>query len=119
MLDLAVITWALGQIRDRQQQRRHVSVLVHQGVFLGSVGTNESIPVTGSGAFYVAPLSTSEPTGASAVPESAFPGPLFYFVKVTNLGRRDVSITHVWVDGNPPGGGDAAPAATAGPAAPR
>lgn len=35
------------------------------------------------------------------MPESAVTGPLFYFVKVTNLGQRDVVIAHVWVDGNP------------------
>jgi hypothetical protein len=28
-------------------------------------------------------------------------GPLYYFVKVTNLGVREVVITHVWVDGKP------------------
>jgi hypothetical protein len=101
---LGTITWALDRARDWWQQRRRVSVLVHQGVFLPPALTS-SPPVTGTGAFSVAPLAppfTGEPAGASAVPESAFPGPLFYFVKVTNLGQRDVVITHVWVDGNPP-----------------
>jgi hypothetical protein len=99
---LEMIPWALDRARDWQQQRRRVSVLVHQGVFLPSTTTlTPGPPVTGSDASYVAPVDTSEPIGPSAVPESALSGPLYYFVKVTNLGLREVVITHVWVDGNP------------------
>ena len=101
---LEMITWVLDRAGDRQQQRRRFSVLVHQGVFLPPPTFTSAPPVTGIGGFYVAPLTVidlSEPTAASAVPESVFLGPLYYFVKVTNLSLREVVITHVWVDGDP------------------
>jgi hypothetical protein len=100
---LGTITWALDWARNWQQQRRRVRVLVHQGVFLPpTIRLTPGPPVTGSAEPYVAPIDTSDPSAASAVPEALFSGPLYYFVKVTNLGVREVVITHVWVDGNPP-----------------
>jgi hypothetical protein len=39
--------------------------------------------------------------GVFLTAEPGLAGPPHYFVKVTNLGMREVVITHVWVDGDP------------------
>jgi hypothetical protein len=88
MMDLGVVTWLVGLVRERQQNRRRVRVLVHQGVFLAAPGhlvdPADQVAVTGTGQ-----------------PPHVEP-PLYYFIKVTNLSaKREVEVTHVWVEGSP------------------
>lgn len=87
-----VALWMLDRFRDLHQGRRRVRVLVHPAFFMGEVGAsvlttppevlNYSVPVTGYG----------DPNAIN----------LYYFIKVTNKSKRDIWITHVWFDADPP-----------------
>jgi hypothetical protein len=80
-MDVGIATWAVDQLWRWRQGRRKVRVLVHQAVFLKSD--------RGAGTAVV-------PVGTDGHPV------LFWFVKVANLSAtRDVTITHLWVEGVP------------------
>jgi hypothetical protein len=87
MMDVGVVTWLVGLVRDYQQNRRRVRVLVHHGVLLAApwqmVDPAQQAAVTGTG---------QPPHGEP---------PLYYFIKVTNSAKREVEVSHVWVEGSP------------------
>lgn len=82
----------LGCLQDFLDNRQRVSVLVHQAFFMGEIGAT--------------PLTTP-PSLLSSLPVTGVGGDIalnrYYFVKVTNVSKgRDICITHVWFDGDPP-----------------